>query len=124
MLPGLFQTSAAHSIAQMTKAELASEQASALSRQAQRETAQLRADVEKLFMLTEALWTLLKERCNYTDEVLIELLRTIDLKDGRLDGKSRLKTRPTCPHCGKTAIGTHPLCLYCGAEVTQSLFER
>lgn len=124
MFPGIFQTNVPHSIAQMTKTELASEQATTRSREAQRETALLRADVEKLFMITEALWTLLKERGEYTDETLIELIRTIDLKDGRLDGKSRTKIRATCPHCGKIAIGTHPLCLYCGAEIVQSPFER
>lgn len=123
MLPGIFQTSAANSL-HATKAELASDQAASLSREAQRETALLRADVEKLFMITEALWTLLKEHGEYTDETLIELIRTIDLKDGRLDGKARTKIRATCPHCGKIAIGTHPLCLYCGAEIVQSPFER
>ena len=81
-------------------------------------------DVEKLLMITEALWTILKEQHGYTDEDLVKRIRDIDLRDGKLDGKRGKETPQACPSCKRTLIGRHPLCLYCGTKVARDPFQR
>ena len=49
-------------------------------------------DIERLLMITEALWMLLKKEHGYTDDVLLQRIREIDLRDGELDG--RVAVRP------------------------------
>jgi len=78
----------------------------------------IRCDVEKLFMLTEALWTILKEKHGCTDAELVQRVQEIDLRDGKLDGKVA-KVNPDCPKCGRKLMGKRPVCLYCGAEVAR-----
>ncbi len=76
----------------------------------------IQCDVEKLFMLTEALWTILKEKHGCTDAELVQRLQEIDMRDGKLDGKVT-KVKPDCPKCSRKLMGKRPVCLYCGAEV-------
>ena len=71
------------------------------ARQAYTEVTFLKQKVEKLMMITEALWTIIKETTDYTDEDLIEIMREIDLKDGKLDGKVASETPDNCPNCGR-----------------------
>lgn len=78
----------------------------------------IQCDVEKLFMLTEALWTILKEKHGCTDEELVRRVQEIDLRDGKLDGKVA-KVKPDCPKCSRKLMGKRPVCLYCGAEVAR-----
>jgi ribosomal protein S27AE len=85
---------------------------------------EMRLDVEKLFMITEALWLILKEKHGYTDEHLASMIQEIDLRDGKLDGKVRKQPNPICPQCGRTLMGKHSVCLYCGTAVVRDPFER
>ena len=78
----------------------------------------IQCDVEKLFMLTEALWTILKEKHGCTDAELVQRVQEIDLRDGKLDGRVT-KVNPDCPKCGRKLMGKRPVCLYCGAEVAR-----
>jgi len=78
----------------------------------------IQCDVENLFMLTEALWTILKEKHGCTDAELVQRVQEIDLRDGKLDGKVA-KVNPDCPKCGRKLMGKRPVCLYCGAEVAR-----
>jgi hypothetical protein len=78
----------------------------------------IQCDVEKLFMLTEALWTILKEKHGCTDAELVQRVQEIDMRDGKLDGKVA-KVKPDCPKCSRKLMGKRPVCLYCGAEVAR-----
>ena len=83
----------------------------------------LQAEVERLFMITEALWTILKEHHGYSDGDLEQLVTQIDLRDGKLDGKVAASPHP-CAACGKPVSRRRPLCIYCGAETPPALFDR
>ena len=83
-----------------------------------------RLDVEKLFMITEAMWNILKEKHGYADEDLIRMVQDIDLRDGKLDGQIAKQPNPPCSNCGRTLMGKHPVCIYCGAVSTRAPFER
>jgi len=79
-------------------------------------TENLAMDVDKLFMITQALWELLKEEHGYTDETLIKKIA----ENGKVTKKERLH----CPSCGRK-MGRHPTCLYCGAAAPERCpFER
>lgn len=87
----------------------------------------LRLDMERVLMITEALWELLKLQHGYTDEQLLEHVRRIDAQDGRIDGRAgRIEgSEPSpCPSCGRMLSRRRPVCIYCGAHGSAQLFPR
>jgi hypothetical protein len=70
-------------------------------------------------MITQALRTILKEEHGYTEEGLQRRIESIDLTDGKLDGRVAKTENPDCPQCGRKLMGKKPLCLYCGAIVVR-----
>lgn len=103
--------------ADITYAKLDSLDAKSKAREATTEVAFLKQKVEKLMMITEALWIVLKETTNYTDEDLKEIIREVDMKDGKLDGKVAAEAPGTCPNCGQTLQKNKNICIYCGTEI-------
>ena len=81
-------------------------------------------DVERLLMITEALWGILKDQHGYTDEELARRVREIDLRDGRLDGRVASETTALCPSCKRPLERNRPYCIYCGQVVSRLPFER
>ena len=91
---------------------------------AERNTEALQLDVERLLMITEALWMILKEQHGYTDEHLQERVMEIDLRDGRLDGKVAPSDPTKCPACDRPLGRKRMSCIYCGEAVMPGLFDR
>ena len=84
----------------------------------------LEFQVERLLMISEALWGLLKEKHGYSDGDLINRVAMIDLKDGKLDGRVA-KTEPQqCPKCARPLNRRHSACIYCGTQIVQEPFTR
>ncbi len=81
-------------------------------------------DVEKLFMVTEALWTLLKEVNGLTDADLENVIQEIDLRSGKLDGKRARQERPVCSACQRRNSGKTPNCMYCGKPLPIEPFAK
>ncbi|MFC4994751.1 hypothetical protein [Rubritalea tangerina] len=107
------------------EARTAGQEASRAAAQVRTENEAIKFDVEKLFMITEALWEILKHQHGYTDEQLTQMIQDIDLRDGKLDGKVAKTSQPTaCSGCGRTLIQRQAKCLYCGVAVTKQPFER
>ena len=84
----------------------------------------LKMDVERLLMITEALWTILKDEFGYEDTELTELIKQIDQQDGHLDGRVAPSEPRLCPHCNRTMERKRPICLYCGKAVNPEPFAR
>lgn len=104
--------------------EAASRAASAAS-QARTHVEQVEGEIERLLMITEALWTMLKEKHGYTDEDLVARIQQIDMRDGKYDGKvAPPQESPNCPHCGRKLLTRRPVCLYCGGAMSRDPFER
>jgi len=96
-----------------------------MARQAHTEVTYLNQKVERLMMITEALWTILKETTEYTDEDLVEIIREIDLKDGKLDGKVAQEPPELCPKCKRVLQKNKKNCIYCGSEIEiKDVFKR
>lgn len=79
----------------------------------------LKQKVEKLMLITEAMWLILKETTKCTDEELKEKMRQLDLKDDKLEVKAS-----KCPKCGKILQKNMPSCIYCGTQNEQEVFSR
>ncbi len=77
-----------------------------------RETLEDRLD--KLTIVCMAMWELLKEVSDLTEEHLLERVKQLDLRDGTADGKIT-KTVAKCPKCNRVMNPRHRKCLYCGA---------
>jgi hypothetical protein len=84
----------------------------------------LKFQVERLLILTEALWGFVKEQHGIDDAELVRRMVLVDMKDGKLDGRVS-KTPPTpCPKC-RRVVGRHrPRCLYCGEPIAPEPFAR
>ena len=67
-------------------------------------------------MITMALWEILKKQSpDLSDAELYELVKEIDLRDGKLDGQY-VQEAKECSNCGKVMNPQYAKCLYCGAE--------
>ena len=74
--------------------------------------------LDKLGLICQAMWTLIKEKTDLTDEDLMKMVTELDLKDGKLDGKY---TKPPvdCPKCGAKMCRKFNRCLFCGEEYSE-----
>lgn len=115
---------AAQARAQANASNMAGERAAREASKARTELEGVEFNVEKLLMITEALWTILKEQLGYEDDELIKRIQEIDMRDGKLDGKVKSSVNAPCPKCNRVLIGKLPKCLYCGTEVERDPFER
>ncbi len=68
--------------------------------------------LNRSLLALEALGTLLQDKLNVTDEELKKRITEIDLRDGKLDGKSR-KTAATCSKCSRANSPRFGKCIYC-----------
>ena len=81
-------------------------------------------EIERLLMITEALWEILKEQHGYRDDDLAHKIRDIDLRDGKLDSRVAPSGVAQCPTCNRTLEKNRSYCIYCGQAVTRDPFER
>jgi hypothetical protein len=75
---------------------------------------QLEQRLEQLTLACMAMWSLLREKTNLTEEDLMQRVKQIDLADGQEDGKVRTQT-VQCPQCNRTMSRRHDKCIYCGS---------
>jgi hypothetical protein len=84
----------------------------------------VRCDIERLLMITEALWGILKEQHGYTDDELMRRITEIDRRDGKVDGRVAQSPPGSCPRCNRTLERKRSFCLYCGQAIAWDPFER
>lgn len=83
---------------------------------AQEDVGELRAGVDRLALVNQALWELLRDRTELTDADLKAKVEEVDRRDGRLDGRAGPGVA-TCPQCAKPNAETRGRCLYCGTTL-------
>ena len=76
--------------------------------------ADLDARVDRMMLVMEALWSILKEE-GYTDEQLAARIHELDSSDGVADGR-RIPPAVTCRNCGSKVMAGFPRCQTCGTE--------
>ncbi|NWK57819.1 zinc ribbon domain-containing protein [Verrucomicrobiaceae bacterium N1E253] len=86
--------------------------------------ADLQRQVDKMALVNQALYELLRDRTGITDEDLRRKIRDIDKRDGAEDGK--IKASPLrCPKCGGAVTVGALSCQTCGATVAPKYpFEK
>ena len=98
--------------------------AEAKARSVETQTEIMRFDIERLLMVTEALWGILREKHGLTDEDLTRRIHEIDLRDGKLDGRVAPEPPGRCPRCDRVLERKRPYCLYCGQPIAADPFQR
>jgi len=88
----------------------------------QSQVTMLENNLAKALMINEALWEILRDRLNLTEDDLNSKLYDIDMRDGKLDGKNQ-SPATKCPQCQRTVSSRHAACLYCGHIMDQSVFH-
>src|SRR5438309_7879488 len=84
----------------------------------------MKQDIERLLMITEALWMLLQRAHGYTEDELKNLINEIDLRDGSLDGRVTKKETLKCPSCQRVVTARQLKCIYCGQVLEPGPFAR
>ena len=93
--------------------------AGAKAGRAQREVEQLADRLDRLQLVCTAMWELLAERAELTEQDLLAKVEEVDLRDGRADGKISPQVK-RCRQCGRAMSQRHARCLYCGAAKLDS----
>ncbi len=81
-----------------------------------------RFDFNRLELTCQAMWIIMKEKLNLTDEDLVACIAELDLSDGIADGK-KAKAILTCPNCKRANSRSLEFCMYCGQILRSSPFD-
>jgi hypothetical protein len=73
---------------------------------------------ERMSLVTNALWQLLKAHTGLTDADLKQYIEKVDLADGVRDGRvTRSKGAMDCPHCSRRVLKSATVCAWCGEKL-------
>ncbi len=92
-----------------------------LARESQEGIRELRHQVERLSLLNQALWELIRDKAGLTDADLSRMAEEIDMRDGKADGKMD-GGAVTCPTCHRVSNAKHYKCMYCGELFAKPAF--
>lgn len=82
-------------------------------------TLQLEQKLQRLSLITNALWEIVREREQFPEDLLALKVAELDMQDGKLDG--RVVTPPSsCPKCQRVIQSGSQKCVYCGELVTNA----
>ena len=105
-------------------AEVVAEHAHYAATRAEDQLVCMQTDIERLLLITEGLWNIVKEEHGYDDEDLVRRVLQVDMKDGKIDGKVAAQKPGDCPHCDRPLSQDRRFCLYCGEPTPVELFSR
>lgn len=110
---------------QIRDADAAADRAGSQANRATERSIEAELNVERLRLVTQAMWEFLRERTEVTDADLEAKIQEIDLRDGQDDGKMARQVA-ICGHCHrKTGVRSHRRCFYCGTPLEkQHVVER
>ena len=77
--------------------------------------------LEKLKLYSAALTTVAMKKLGVTEAEINDIVNTIDLLDGKVDGTMTVKSA-NCVHCGKVLNQRLDHCMYCGVLDTSRSF--
>ena len=79
--------------------------------------------VDRLSLICMAMWSLMRDKTDLTEQELMERVKLIDLMDGSADGKAT-RTVSKCAACNRPMNPRHQKCIYCGSEkLVESAFD-
>lgn len=106
------------------EAQNTAEQARSAARTTEWQMQDLKRRVQSLAITCQALWELLAERLNLDENLVLQKMQEIDLRDGKADG--RISTSVvSCPSCSRPNKASRSQCLYCGSSLPAShIFDK
>ncbi len=117
-MAGLWLAGMEARMSEASAARGASQRAAEMANEARTAIRELQDEVDRLALLNQALWELIRARLGVTDADLERMAYDIDMRDGRSDGKITAHA-VRCPACGRVSNSKRAKCLYCG-----QLFEK
>ena len=118
MLGGFHYSAAAHSAA--SSAQGAASRSESKASKAEWEVRALNDRLDKLSLICSAMWQLMQEKTDLTEEDLMAKVQELDLADGVADGKVTKKKLQNCPGCNRVMSPRHKRCLYCGTTIEKT----
>lgn len=85
--------------------------ASSRSKENALELDELKARVDRLYLVNQALWGLLKQKTGLTDAELQKAIEKLDQVESK---PASTAAGLVCKDCGKTVSRRHKVCIYCG----------
>lgn len=99
-------------------------QAENAAREAQTKIDIFKHDIDRLLLITEAMWTFMKQEHGYTDDTLVKLIQDLEQQKTTATGVSIKDPPVACPSCGRNNTATRPFCMYCGKPLKMNPFAR
>jgi hypothetical protein len=98
---------------QIGQAKQSAAQAASAASRSEKDIGELGSVVASLTLTCQAMWELLREQGNLTDEMLLRKMQEVDLRDGKRDGRMGALAL-ACPACSRPNNARHERCVYCG----------
>jgi hypothetical protein len=99
-------------------------QAENAAREAKTDVELFKHDIDRLLLITEALWTLVKQQNGYADDALAKLIQDIEHQRSTAAGVAVKSPPVACPACGRPNMAARSFCLYCGGPLPADPFAR
>lgn len=80
---------------------------------------QMEKRVNHLALHCQAMWELLRERAEFSEDQLVAKVLEVDLRDGRNDGRISMQITD-CPSCGRKTNSKRTSCVICGVELPKA----
>ncbi|MBI3117690.1 MAG: hypothetical protein HYZ00_03325 [Candidatus Hydrogenedentes bacterium] len=96
-------------------------QASQAQAETKSEVNELQRQVERLALLNQAMWEVLRDRLGLSDADLEAMAHAVDMRDGTADDRMTAQA-VRCPSCSRVNNSRHAKCLYCGQLFEKPLF--
>ena len=88
------------------------------------ELTELRDDVERLYLITDALWRILRDRQGLDETEIVRQITEIDMEDGILSGRKAKSPAKPCPKCNRPIGRQRGKCIFCGEYIVSDPFAR
>lgn len=99
-------------------AERAADRAEAKAERYNDDIHSIKRQVDRLSLACQAMWELLRDRSDLTEQDIESKILEIDGRDGRVDGKMGMQLL-NCHQCGKATNSTRSICIMCGAPLSR-----
>ena len=109
---------------QINHAQNRAAQAQSVAEELRWELDTLKRKSDSLTLACQALWEIVRAQGGLKDTAILEKMRDIDIRDGKLDHRITPRVAD-CPRCGRKNKASRKDCIYCGEKLrAENVFEQ